>query len=156
MYLYHLPQVYGDQITVDAFLAALDRMPTLAGAKFSSYRIDDLIELKVKAGDRLNVLSGCSEQLMSAVGAGADGSICTWYNLVPRLGKAIVAAMEANDVATAPDATAPTGHVRPPSRRQRDRQCQAAGRAPRHPGRRAAAADVGGRRKPSLPRSWRS
>jgi N-acetylneuraminate lyase len=91
LYLYHLPQVYGDLITIDKFVEAMDKMPTLAGAKFSSYRIDDMIHLKVKAAGRLNILSGCGEQLLSAVVNGAEGSICTWYNLFPRLGSRIIA-----------------------------------------------------------------
>lgn len=101
LYLYHLPQTYGDLIGLDRFVEALDTMPTLAGVKFSSYRIDDLIALSLKAGDRLNILSGCSEQLLSAMACGAEGSICTWYNLFPRLASAIVQRVEANDVAGA-------------------------------------------------------
>ncbi len=98
LYLYHLPQVYGELITVDRFVQACDEMPTLAGAKFSSYQINHLIELKVRVGDRLNIISGCSEQLMSTLGAGADGNICTWHNIIPRLGTAICERMAANDV----------------------------------------------------------
>lgn len=101
LYLYHLPQVYGDTITMDRFLKAMDDIPTLAGAKFSSYRIDDLIHLRVKAQGRLNIISGCAEQLLSAIACGADGSICTWYNVVPRLGKAIFDAVKAGDIARA-------------------------------------------------------
>jgi dihydrodipicolinate synthase/N-acetylneuraminate lyase len=74
-YLYHLPQLYGDVITVDTLVKAMDSIPTLAGAKFSSYRIDDLIKLKVLAGGRLNLLSSCGEQLLSAAVCGAEGSI---------------------------------------------------------------------------------
>ena len=98
LYLYHLPQVYGDLITIDRFVEALDTMPTLAGAKFSSYRIDDLIDLRNKAGDRLNVISGCGEQLLSATVCGADGSICTWYNYIPRLAVKIIECVKANDI----------------------------------------------------------
>ena len=101
LYLYHLPQVYGDTITMDRFLQAMDEIPTLAGAKFSSYRIDDLIHLRVKAQGRLNIISGCAEQLLSATACGADGSICTWYNIVPRLGRAIFDAVKAGDIARA-------------------------------------------------------
>lgn len=98
LYLYHLPQVYGDIITIDRFVDAIDTIPTLAGAKFSSYQIDDLIDLKMKAGDQLNIISGCGEQLMSAIGAGADGSICTWWNLIPKLGQAVTERLEQSDV----------------------------------------------------------
>ncbi len=90
LYLYHLPQVYGDMITIDGLVEAIDEMPTLAGAKFSSYRIDDMIALKLKAAGRLNIVSGCSEQLLSAIACGAEGSICTWYNLFPRLANKVV------------------------------------------------------------------
>jgi len=98
LYLYHLPQQYGDLITVEKFIEALDIIPTLAGAKFSSYRVDELICLRTQAGDRLNVLSGCGEQLLSATACGAEGSICTWYNLLPRLGNHIIACVKAGDV----------------------------------------------------------
>ena len=90
LYLYHLPQVVGDLITVDKFLEAIETIPTIKGAKFSSYRIDDMIHLKVKAAGRLNILSGCGEQLLSAIVNGAEGSICTWYNFIPRLGHRII------------------------------------------------------------------
>ncbi len=101
LYLYHVPQLYGDVISMDRFAAAIAEIPTLAGVKFSSYRIDDLIDLKLKAEGRLNIISGCSEQLLSAVACGADGSICTWYNFIPRLGKKIFDCVQNNDVAGA-------------------------------------------------------
>ena len=101
LYLYHLPQVYGDIITIDKFVEAIDTIPTLAGAKFSSYRVDDLIDLRLKAGGRLNILSGCGEQLMSAIACGADGSICTWYNYIPRLGNKIIECVKAGDIEAA-------------------------------------------------------
>jgi N-acetylneuraminate lyase len=95
LYLYHLPQVYGDLITVDKFLDAMETMPTLSGAKFSSYRIDDMIYLKARAKGRLNIISGCGEQLLSAMINGADGSICTWFNVLPRLGNRIIECLRA-------------------------------------------------------------
>ena len=101
LYLYHVPQAYGDLITIDKFVDALDRMPTLAGAKFSSYRIDDMINLKLKARGRLNILSGCGEQLLSAMACGAEGSICTWYNFLPRLAVQVIADVNANRVEAA-------------------------------------------------------
>ena len=101
LYLYHLPQFYGDLITVDKFIEALDTIPTLAGAKFSSYRVDDLINLKLKAKGRLNLLSGCGEQLLSATVNGAEGSICTWYNVIPRLAHEIVACVKRGDIPAA-------------------------------------------------------
>ena len=101
LYLYHLPQVYGDLITIDTFVEAMDTMPTLRGAKFSSYRIDDLIHLKIKAQGRLNILSGCAEQLLSATVNGAEGSICSWYNFIPRLGNRIIELARQNRIAEA-------------------------------------------------------
>ena len=101
LYLYHLPQVYGDLITIEKFVEALDCMPTLAGVKFSSYRIDDLLDLRNKVGDRLNIISGCAEQLLSAIVCGAEGSICIWYNIIPRLACKIIECVEKNDIAAA-------------------------------------------------------
>lgn len=98
LYLYHLPQIYGDLITMDRFVQALEEIPTLAGAKFSSYRIDDLIDIKLRAQGRLNIISGCGEQLLSAMANGADGSICTWYNIIPRLGNKIIECVKASDI----------------------------------------------------------
>ena len=101
LYLYHVPQAYGEQITPDAFADALDMIPTLAGVKFSSYCIKDLLNLKLKAEGRLNIISGCAEQLLSATVNGAEGSICTWYNIVPRLGVRIRECVAASDLAEA-------------------------------------------------------
>ena len=98
LYLYHLPQVYGDLITVPKFIEAMETMPTLKGVKFSSYRIDDMIHLRLLAKGRLNILSGCGEQLLSAVVNGAEGSICSWYNFLPRLGNKIIELAKANRV----------------------------------------------------------
>ena len=98
LYLYHVPQQYGELIAVDRFIEALDTMPTLAGVKFSSYRIDDLIELRLKAQGRLNILSGCAEQLLSTAVCGAEGSICTWYNIIPRLGNKIIDCVRNNQI----------------------------------------------------------
>jgi N-acetylneuraminate lyase len=97
-YLYHLPQVFGDLISLDKFIEAIDTIPTLKGVKFSAYRIDDMIHLKVRAAGRLNILSGCAEQLLSAVVNGAEGSICTWYNFFPRLGNKIVECAQKGDI----------------------------------------------------------
>ena len=101
LYLYHLPQFYGDLITIDGFMEAAEKMTTLAGVKFSSYRIDDLIELRMKSHGQLNILSGGGEQLLSAMACGADGSICSWYNIVPRLAGKIIDCVRNNDVAEA-------------------------------------------------------
>jgi len=98
LYLYHVPQRYGELITVDRFVEAMESIPTLAGAKFSSYRIDDLMKLRLKAGRRLNILSGGSEQLLSATVCGADGGICTWYNFAPRLANKIIACVKESDI----------------------------------------------------------
>ena len=101
LYLYHLPQVHGDLITMDRFIEALDSIPTLAGVKFSSYQIDHLIELKIKSAGRLNILSGCTEQLLSTLVCGAQGSVCSWYNLLPRLACKISACVADSDLAQA-------------------------------------------------------
>lgn len=101
LYLYHLPQLFGDVITMNRFIEAMEFIPTLAGVKFSSYQIDHLIELKVKSNGRLNILSGCSEQLLTGLMAGASGSVCTWYNLFPRLAHTIFELVRKNDAQTA-------------------------------------------------------
>ena len=101
LYLYHLPQIHGDLITVDKFIEAMDTMPTLAGAKFSSYQVNDLLALKLKAKGRFNLLSGCGEQCLSATIVGADGSICTWYNAIPRLADRIFTCARSGNIAEA-------------------------------------------------------
>ena len=102
LYLYHLPQLFGNLITMDKFIEALDVIPSLEGVKFSAYQIDHLIELKVKSADSLkgalNILSGGAEQLLSAVSCGAAGSVCSWYNLFPRLARKIIDCIHAGDV----------------------------------------------------------
>lgn len=101
LYLYHLPQLFGDLITMDKFIAALETIPTLAGVKFSAYQIDHLLELKIKSHGRLNILSGGAEQLLSAVSCGAEGSVCSWYNFFPRLARQIMDCVEADDLSEA-------------------------------------------------------
>ena len=101
LYLYYIPQLHGDIITMDQFVDSLDTIPTLAGVKFSSYQVDRLVELKVKARGRLNILSGGAEQLLSTVSCGAEGSVCTWHNLIPRLTKQIFTAVCKGDLVKA-------------------------------------------------------
>ncbi len=97
LYLYHFPRVYGDAITIDHFVEALDTMPTLRGVKFSSYDVDTLIDLRTRTDGRLNILSGAMEQLLSGIACGAEGSICTWYNFIPRLGNKIIECVRSGD-----------------------------------------------------------
>lgn len=78
---YHIPQMSGVALEPDALLeAAAERVPTLAGIKFSQNDVTRLAACRAVAGGRLQVMWGVDESLLAGLAAGATGAIGSSYN----------------------------------------------------------------------------
>lgn len=82
--LYNIPSAVGMTVT-PAIMEKLMEIPTVLGIKFSSYDLFSLWQMLRLDGGRLSVFSGNDEVLLSALAAGAHGSIGLTLNLLPRL-----------------------------------------------------------------------
>ena len=101
-YYYHVPGSSGVQFPmIELLQAARDRMPTLAGMKFSSTDLMDLQLCAAFEGGQLNLLYGHEEMLLSGLVAGAQGSVSTSYNYAAPLHLRIYDAFQAGDLRTA-------------------------------------------------------
>lgn len=78
---YHIPQMSGVWIDPAALLeAAVDRVPTLLGIKFSNNNVTEMAACCAVANGRYTVLWGVDESLLAGLVAGADGGIGSSYN----------------------------------------------------------------------------
>lgn len=101
-YYYHIPSMTGVNIPVADFLErAADRIPNLAGAKFTYENLMDYHRCLSLRGGRFDMLFGRDEILLSALVLGAKGAIGTTYNFAAPLYLRIIEAFERGDLATA-------------------------------------------------------
>jgi N-acetylneuraminate lyase len=101
-YFYDIPVLTGVALPMVEFLErAPARVPSLAGVKFTN---PDLMTLQrlLRAGG-FDVLYGMDEQLLAALVLGANGAVGSGYNFAAPLYNRLVAAVRANDLATARD-----------------------------------------------------
>lgn len=101
-YYYHIPSMTGVAASMTEFLAlAEDRIPNLAGIKFTS---EDLMEyaacLRYKGG-RFDILFGRDEILLSALALGAKGAVGSTYNYAAPIYHEVIRAFEAGDMEAA-------------------------------------------------------
>ncbi len=95
-YYYHIPGVTGVAIRGRDFLAAaLRRIPTLAGMKFTHEDLMDYLLCRQMARGRLDILFGRDEMLLSALAVGARGAIGTTYNFAAGLYLRLIVAFRA-------------------------------------------------------------
>ncbi len=98
-YYYHMPSRTHTPVKASAFLAAaIGRIPTLAGIKFTDNDLTDLGTCVELAGDRLTVLFGRTETLLSGLVLGVAGSIGGPYNAAAPLFLRIWRAYRASDL----------------------------------------------------------
>ncbi|MFP4058120.1 MAG: dihydrodipicolinate synthase family protein [Candidatus Brocadiia bacterium] len=101
-YYYHIPAMTGVDIPVADFLrAAADRVPSLAGAKFTYEDLMDYTRCVGMEGGRYDMLFGRDEILLSALVLGARGAIGTTYNFAAPLFLRVLEAYRAGDLARA-------------------------------------------------------
>ena len=101
-FYYHIPSLSGVSMPVVEFLrAAVDRVPALAGVKFTFEALDDYALCLDEFADRLTILFGRDEMLLSALALGAPGAVGSSYNFASPLYVKLWDAFDRGDLATA-------------------------------------------------------
>ena len=103
-YFYHIPCMNGVQPSMSAFLErASERIPNLAGVKFTFEALNDFFEAMRLQNGRFDLLWGRDEMLLGALAMGAVGGVGSTYNIAAPLYLDLMAAYARGDNATARD-----------------------------------------------------
>jgi N-acetylneuraminate lyase len=103
-YYYHIPSLTGIEFRMIDFLeAAGDRIPTLAGVKFTHEDMMDYALCRAFDGGRFDVLFGRDEMLLCALALGGRGAVGSTYNFAAPLYRQLIEAFDAGDLARARD-----------------------------------------------------
>ena len=103
-YYYHIPCVTGVTIPAFDFLrAAADRIPNLAGIKFTHENLMDYSACVRWEGGRYDALFGRDEMLLPGLAVGAAGAIGSTYNYAAPVYHRIMKAFARGDLAVAQD-----------------------------------------------------
>jgi len=98
-YYYDIPALTGVTFPMEAFLTqAPDRIPTLAGIKFTN---PDLVSYRRSldvAGQRFDLPWGVDETLLAALATGAQGGVGSTYNWAAPLYQKLIAAFQSGDL----------------------------------------------------------
>jgi N-acetylneuraminate lyase len=101
-YYYHIPSMTGVGLpAVDFFRAAADRIPNLAGAKFTYEDLCDFGQCLDFQGGRFDLLYGRDEALLAGLVLGARGAVGTTYSFAAPLYRRLLEAFQAGDLAAA-------------------------------------------------------
>ena len=101
-YYYHIPCVTGVTLPAFDFLrAAADKIPSLAGVKFTHENLMDFASCVRWDGGRFELLFGRDEMLLAGLSAGAQGAIGSTYNYAAPVYRRIIAAYKRGDMAAA-------------------------------------------------------
>ena len=97
-YYYHMPSMTGVSVKVCEFLRlASQRIPNLAGIKFTFEDLEDYQRCLEFEDGRFDVLFGRDELLFSALKLGAKGAVGSTYNYAAPLYHALIAAHTQGD-----------------------------------------------------------
>jgi len=103
-YYYHLPTMTGLYFSMIDFLErAADRIPNLAGIKFTSEDLMDLTQCLHYEDGRFDILFGRDEILLAGLALGARGAVGSTYNYAAPLYHQIIDAYERGDIPAARD-----------------------------------------------------
>ena len=101
-YFYDIPSLTGIQLSMPAFLdAAAERLPTLAGIKFSNPDLLAYQHCLRSHGGRFDMPFGCDEYLLAALALGGSSGIGSSYNFAAPIYHRLIAALRAGDLDTA-------------------------------------------------------
>ena len=110
LYYYHIPALTGVDLDMVAFLEqAGERLPTLAGIKYTAHTLD-AFQICMQQ-EQYNLLFGRDELLLSALAIGTQGFIGSTYNFAAPWYQEIWQAYEANNQATARRIQAQVGQL---------------------------------------------
>lgn len=97
-YLYDIPMITGVQLSSALFLGqARQRIPTLAGIKYTNPDCVTVQECIQMENGRYDVLWGCDEALMVGIAVGVSGAVGSTYNFAAPLYLRILDAIESDD-----------------------------------------------------------
>jgi N-acetylneuraminate lyase len=97
-YYYHIPEMTGVAFPMADFLEiAKDRIPNLAGIKYTWEDLMDFELCRMVDGGRFDILFGKDELLLCSLALGARGAIGSTYNFAAPLYKQLIAAFDACD-----------------------------------------------------------
>ncbi len=103
-YFYDIPIMTGVGFPMTEFLeAALDRIPALAGLKFTNSDLMTFQRLLRLRDGAFDVVWGFDEYLLAALVLGAEGAVGSTYNFAAPLYHRVIAAVRAGDLARARD-----------------------------------------------------
>jgi len=98
-YYYHIPSLTGAVLDMVSFLdLAGQRIPNLAGMKYTCPTIHEYQACRELGDGRFDVLWGCDEMLLWALAAGARGAVGSTYNIAAPLYRRIIEAFTAGDL----------------------------------------------------------
>lgn len=101
-YYYHIPCVTGVSIPAFEFLrAATNRIPSLAGIKFTHENLMDFEACARWEGGRFDALFGRDEMLLAGLASGACGAVGSTYNYAAPIYHRILSAFARGDVGAA-------------------------------------------------------
>lgn len=101
-YYYHIPSMTGVTLPVPELLRrGRERIPTLAGAKFSHSDLMELQECLALDGGSFDVVFGLDEMLLAGLALGCRGAVGSTYNFAAPLYRRLLAAFDAGDLDTA-------------------------------------------------------
>lgn len=102
LFYYHIPAWTHIRFLMEDFIkAAMPKIPTLAGLKFTSIDLFDLGRCLVLAEEKIQILFGGDEILISGLAMGARAAIGGTYNFAGRLHSRIIDAFNKGDIETA-------------------------------------------------------
>jgi N-acetylneuraminate lyase len=104
-YYYHIPCVTGVSVpALDLLRAAADKIPNLAGVKFTDENLMDYAACVRFEGGRYDVLFGRDEILLAGLALGAQGAVGSTYNYAAPIYNRLIAAYKRGDLAAAREA----------------------------------------------------
>jgi N-acetylneuraminate lyase len=101
-YYYDIPAFTGIHFPMPDFLqAAADRVPTLAGVKYSNPDLAAFHQCLRSHGGRFDIPWGIDEYLLAALALGAQGAVGSSYNFAAAIYLRMIEAFKKGDLATA-------------------------------------------------------
>ena len=98
-YYYHIPRLSSVHIDVVKLLEmAVERLPNLAGVKYSTFTVYEMQACLEVDNGRYNMLFGSDEMLFSGLVAGAHGAVGSTYNFAMPLYNRVVAAFKGSNI----------------------------------------------------------
>ena len=98
-YYYHIPRLTAVAFDMLEFLEkAGDRIPNLAGIKFSSKDLEQLQSCLMYQDGRFNILFGVDEMLLSGLCTGATGAVGSTFNFAAPIYSQVIEAFKQNNI----------------------------------------------------------